>query len=59
MIESGEAQGVMGVAGWWWKRPVLNPVHGFVGASRMERLPVEKGIREMTAASAAIRLRKK
>lgn len=37
---------------------VLNraPIHGFVGASSMERLPVEKGIREMTARFAAIRL---
>ncbi len=32
------------------------PIHGFVGASSMERLPVEKGIRETTAAFAAIRL---
>lgn len=31
------------------------PVHGFVGASSMERLPVEKGIRETTARFAAIR----
>ncbi|HTT70039.1 MAG TPA: phosphoenolpyruvate hydrolase family protein [Anaeromyxobacteraceae bacterium] len=33
------------------------PVQGFVGASSMERLPVEKGIRETTAAFAAIALR--
>jgi predicted TIM-barrel enzyme len=32
------------------------PIHGFVGASSLERLPVEKPIREMTAAFAAIRL---
>ena len=31
-------------------------IHGFVGASSMERLPVEKGIRETTAAFAAISL---
>ena len=31
-------------------------IHGFVGASSMERLPVEKGIREMTAKFAEIRL---
>jgi len=31
-------------------------IHGFVGASSMERLPVEKGIRETTAAFAAIRM---
>jgi predicted TIM-barrel enzyme len=35
------------------------PIHGFVGASSMERLPVEKGIRETTAAFAAIKLTKK
>lgn len=34
------------------------PIHGFVGASSMERIPVEKGIREMTAAFASIRLPK-
>jgi len=33
-------------------------VEGFVGASSMERLPVETGIREMTAAFAAIPYRK-
>ena len=32
------------------------PIHGFVGASSMERIPVEKGIREMTAQFAAIKL---
>lgn len=32
------------------------PIHGFVGASSMERLPVEKGIREMTAKFAQIKL---
>lgn len=32
------------------------PIHGFVGASSMERLPVERGIRETTAAFAAIKL---
>ena len=37
----------------------LEPFHGFIGASSMERLPVEKGIREMTAAFAAIKLTKK
>ncbi len=31
-------------------------IHGFVGASSMERLPVEKGIRETTAAFAAVKL---
>jgi predicted TIM-barrel enzyme len=31
-------------------------VQGFVGASSMERLPVEKGIRDMTAEFAAIKL---
>lgn len=31
-------------------------IHGFVGASSMERLPVETGIRDTTAAFAAIRL---
>ena len=35
------------------------PIHGFVGASSMERIPVEKGIREMTAAFAAIKLPKR
>ena len=34
------------------------PIHGFVGASSMERIPVEKGIREMTAQFAAIKLPK-
>jgi predicted TIM-barrel enzyme len=33
------------------------PIDGFVGASSMERLPVEKGIREKTAEFAAIKLR--
>ena len=33
----------------------LAPVEGFVGASSMERLPVEKGIRETTAQFAAIK----
>ena len=33
----------------------LAPVEGFVGASSMERLPVEKGIRETTARFAAIK----
>jgi predicted TIM-barrel enzyme len=37
----------------------LEPFHAFVGASSMERLPVEKGIPEMTAAFAAIKLTKK
>ena len=37
----------------------FEPSHGFVGTSSMERLPVEKGIREMTAAFAAIKLTKK
>jgi predicted TIM-barrel enzyme len=32
-------------------------IHGFVGASSMERLPVEKGIREKTAEFAAIKLK--
>ncbi len=32
------------------------PVHGFVGASSIERLPVETGIRDATAAFSAIRL---
>ena len=32
------------------------PIHGFVGASSMERIPVEKGIREETAKFAAIKL---
>jgi len=32
------------------------PVHGFVGASSMERLPVEKGIGDMTAEFTAIKL---
>lgn len=31
-------------------------IHGFVGASSMERLPVESGIRETTAAFAAIKM---
>jgi predicted TIM-barrel enzyme len=35
------------------------PIHGFVGASSMERIPVEKGIREMTAQFAALRLPKR
>lgn len=34
----------------------LVSVHGFVGASSIERLPVEKGIRDATAAYAAIPL---
>lgn len=34
-------------------------IHGFVGASSMERLPVETGIRSTTAAFAAIRLPEK
>jgi len=34
----------------------MAPAHGFVGASSIERLPVEKGIREMTAAFSAIKL---
>ena len=33
------------------------PIDGFVGASSMERLPVEKGIREKTAEFAAIKLK--
>lgn len=33
----------------------LVPVHGFVGASSMERIPVEKSIRETTARFAAIK----
>jgi len=32
-------------------------IHGFVGASSMERLPVEKGIRDKTAEFAAIKLK--
>jgi predicted TIM-barrel enzyme len=32
-------------------------IDGFVGASSMERLPVEKGIREKTAEFAAIKLK--
>lgn len=32
------------------------PIHGFVGASSMERLPVETGIRETTAAFARLEL---
>jgi predicted TIM-barrel enzyme len=35
------------------------PIHGFVGASSMERIPVEKGIREMTTQFVAIRLPKR
>jgi len=35
------------------------PIHGFVGASSMERLPVEQGIREITAAFAEIKLPKR
>lgn len=35
----------------------LVPVHGFVGASSMERLPVERSIRETTTRFAAIRRR--
>lgn len=34
----------------------LVPVHGFVGASSIERLPVETGIREMTESFSAIEL---
>jgi len=34
----------------------LVPVHGFVGASSIERLPVETGIRGMTASFSAIKL---
>jgi predicted TIM-barrel enzyme len=34
------------------------PIHGFVGASSMERLPVERGIRDKTAEFAAIKLKK-
>jgi predicted TIM-barrel enzyme len=33
------------------------PIHGFVGASSMERLPVETGIRDKTAEFAAIKLK--
>jgi predicted TIM-barrel enzyme len=32
------------------------PIHGFVGASSMERLPVEKGIRDATSAFGVIKL---
>jgi len=32
------------------------PLHGFVGASSMERLPVEKGVRDATAEFAGIKL---
>lgn len=32
------------------------PIHGFVGASSMERIPVEKGIRETTAKFAALKI---
>lgn len=35
----------------------LVPVHGFVGASSMERLPVESAVRDATAAFAEIELR--
>jgi len=35
----------------------LVPVQGFVGASSIERLPVENGIRDAVAAFAAIPLR--
>jgi predicted TIM-barrel enzyme len=31
------------------------PIHGFVGASSMERLPVERGIKDITAAFAEIK----
>jgi predicted TIM-barrel enzyme len=34
------------------------PIHGFVGASSMERIPVEKGIRETTAKFASLKLQK-
>ena len=34
------------------------PIHGFVGASSMERIPVEKGIRETTAKFAALKIKK-
>jgi predicted TIM-barrel enzyme len=34
------------------------PIHGFVGASSMERMPVEKGIRETTAKFAALKIQK-
>jgi predicted TIM-barrel enzyme len=34
------------------------PIHGFVGASSMERIPVEKGIRETTAQFASLRIQK-
>lgn len=33
------------------------PIHGFVGASSMERLPVERGIRDTTASFASIEYR--
>jgi predicted TIM-barrel enzyme len=35
------------------------PIHGFVGASSMERLPVEKGIKDTTASFARIELPKR
>jgi predicted TIM-barrel enzyme len=34
------------------------PIHGFVGASSMERIPVEKGIRETTAKFASLQIQK-
>jgi predicted TIM-barrel enzyme len=34
------------------------PIHGFVGASSMERIPVEKGIRETTAKFASLKISK-
>jgi hypothetical protein len=34
------------------------PIHGFVGASSMERIPVEKGIRETTARFASLKIKK-
>jgi predicted TIM-barrel enzyme len=34
------------------------PIHGFVGASSMERIPVEKGIRETTAKFASLKIQK-
>lgn len=35
------------------------PIHGFVGASSMERLPVERGIKDITAAFAEIKWAKR
>jgi predicted TIM-barrel enzyme len=34
------------------------PIHGFAGASSMERIPVDKGIRETTAKFASHKIQK-